>query len=106
MLTHAKKEIAVTDSRAANLFNYAFVDRNCHITVKTKDDRYLKFNSMTEFDRLLDFAEDTWPPDLSAWKVHQKHYDNLYDNHYDNLHRIKDLKGWLKDEEHVYVGVK
>ena len=104
LLNDAKHKMAVTDSREASFLEYVFVDRNCHLTMKTKDGRYLKFNSMVEFDRQVDYVEDTRPPDLSAWKCHQKYYEKLYEPAIVNLNRVQDVKEWLDDEDHAYVG--
>ena len=106
LLNDAKKQVAVANSRAAEFFAFAFVDRNCHTTVKTMDGRMFKFNSMDEFTSLIDYVEETRPPNLSAWKsLGQKKY-KLIEPIIVNLHHVRDVSKWLEDDDHVYVGRK
>ena len=104
LLNDAKRSIADDNSRAATYFEYAFVDKNCQISVKSKDGRNLKFNSMDEFRSLVDYVEETRPPNLLAWKVYHYKKFKLIEPRIVNLHKIKDIAKWMEDDDHVYVG--
>ena len=104
LLNDARKLWSVEGSRAAKLFQFVFVDRNCHLSVRTNDGRIFKFNSLDEFYSLMNYVEDTSPPDLSAWKFLEAGMIKLVEPAIVNLHTITNIEEWLKDEDHVYVG--
>lgn len=100
--------LSVPDSRESRLIEAVFADRNCHVTLKSVDGRYLKFNSIDEFDSLLTFIEDTLPPYDAIWKA--RDYDDR--NRSDVIDGVAHLRrmpaelsaGWLSNPGHIYVG--
>ena len=94
------RQIFESDSRATDLIDFVFTDRNCHLSIKSKDGRFFKFNSLQEFNSLINYIEDTRPPDLSAWKYH----DSSKDTDVVDLHDIPNVRSWLDNENRVYVG--
>ena len=104
LLNDSKKLIAEEGSRAASFFEFSFADRNCHLTVKSKDDRLFKFNSIEEFKSLIDYVEETRPPNLSAWKAFNHKKYKLIEPKIVNLNNTHDIQKWLDDDDHVYVG--
>ena len=103
LLNSAKDRINVEGSRESKFFAYVFADRNCHITVKTADGRYFKVNSLDEFDRLIDYVEDTQPPYEEIWKVIElaKRSTNVV-----NLSGMStsEINKWLSNASNVYIG--
>ena len=99
-LLNDAKQIFEDDKRAADLIEFVFVDRNCHLSIKTKDERFFKFNSIPEFRSLINYIEDTQPPSLSVWKYH----GNSKEPAVVNLHDIRNIRKWLDYDDHVYVG--
>ena len=92
------------DRRVSNLVNYIFSDRNCHLTVFTKDKRYLKFNSEIEFDNLMDFIEDTLPPMRAAFFAIDNGMRSAGDeNVLVNLTDVN-IEDWVKDPNNFYIG--
>ena len=125
MLAEMKTLINDTESRASKLLAYVFADRNCYITVKSKDDRYFKLSGMkSELDSLLNFVEDTQEPYVQAWAFVDEGMAELEDEleveledestvsvnvikedpRIVNLNTIEDIKAWLHDENHEYCG--
>ena len=104
LLNDARKLLAVEESRPDKFFAFVFVDRNCHLSVKTKYGRFFKFNSLEEFHSLTNYVDETSPPDLSTWKILQAQKDKEIEPAIVNLHLVRHIGEWLKDEYHVYVG--
>ena len=92
------------DSRVSNLIKYVFADRNCHLTVKTCDERYLKFNLMTEFEGLVNFIEDSLPPFKAAFIALENSKRRAGDgNVLVNLSGM-DIQKWQEDPNNYYIG--
>ena len=72
LLYDAKERISEPDSRAAELFSFVYADRNWHISIKSKDDCFFKISSMEEFDRTLDYVEDTQPTKILACRFFEE----------------------------------
>ena len=91
-------------SRASDLLKYICADRNCHLTVKTCDDRYLRFNSKLEFENLLNFIEDSLPPFKATFFALESSKKKTGDsNILVNLSGI-DVEQWVKDPNNYYIG--
>ena len=117
MLSEIKNMIDDSESRASQLVAYAFVDRNCYITLKSKDDRYFKLSGMkNELDTLLNFIEDTQQPHVHTWGRIDEDMAELVAKstvpatvekgvpRIVNLNKIDDIQAWLSDDNHVYCG--
>ena len=104
LLNSMKYQISVPDSRACDFIAFGYSDRNCNISVKTKDGRFFKVNSMIEFESLLNFVEASQPPNLQAWKSFDQGKRKEIESLIVNLNDVEDIDEWLKDEDHIYVG--
>ena len=112
LLNDAREFVSEGGSRVASLIEFVFADRNCQLSVKAKDGRFFKFNSLEEFRSLLDYIEDTRPPDLSnlytCYQPAWHHLENAKEKEMEpavvNLHTIRDINEWLEDDDHVYIG--
>ena len=92
------------EKRVANVCKYIFADRNCHLTIHTHDGRYLRFNSNDEFDRLLNYIEDSLPPMRAAFlEVEISRKMAGAENFLVNLSEV-DISDWIKDPKNYYIG--
>lgn len=107
-LMEAKSRVSTPNSRESKLIEAVFADRNCHVTLKSVDGRYLKFNSMIEFDRLVEFIDDTKPPYEAIWKALERddRACRVVIGGVTHLHGMTatDAEQWMKNPAHVYVG--
>lgn len=55
ILDEATSRVGTPGSLAESLVSTVLVDRNCHLTLITKDSQFFKFNSIVEFDSLKCF---------------------------------------------------
>ena len=102
LLNDAKELARIEGSRPANFIDFVFIDRNCHLSIKTKDERFFKFNSLDEFHSLVNYIEETQAPNLDAWKYHDKKKEPIIVD----LHTVGNVREWMDDKDHVYVGRK
>ena len=100
-------QIFEEDSSLARLIAYVFVDRNCQLSVKTTDGRFLRFNSIEEYKRLPDFIEKTLPPYAAIEKVianeKKRSGEKFCLTNLSGLANDK-IKEWMDDESHAYIG--
>ena len=91
-------------SIANNLVNFVCADRNCNLTLASKDRRYKFFNSVEEFDRLLDFLDNTQPPYAAINKLIENDKKQQYTGtKIVNLTGM-DIDEWVKDPNNKYIG--
>ena len=93
------------DSHVSKFLKFIFVDRNCHLTAKTSDDRYLRFNSMEEFRSLPNYVEDSLPPYAAIELAITNDFKRIIDR--DILVNLsgKDIQKWKdEDSNNVYIG--
>ena len=108
-LKYATDSIRNTNSSANRLIDYAFADRNCKLTIKSKDGRYLHFNSETEFDRQVDYIEDTQPPYEHIMEMLDKYFYEFEVREINLETRLVNLTGmdlveWVKNPQNTYIG--
>ena len=104
-LLQSANDLRESDSRASEYIEAVFIDRNCNLTAKSKDGRFLRFNSLEELNRLPNFIEDTLPPyaALEMARTHEMKRLGL-DHLLVNLSGV-DIEKWLsEDPNNTYVG--
>ena len=103
VLKYATNIVSNNESSANRLMEYTFADRNCRLTIKSKDGRYLYYNSETEFQRQVDFIEDTQPPYKHILEMIDKYFNEDKWTRLVNLTGV-DLDEWVKDPKNTYIG--
>lgn len=118
LLQDARERISESDSLASTLCDYAYADRNCQLSIRTKDKRFLLFNSMEEFDGLLAYIVDTCPPYAAVFKL-MRDDDVTFQREVAaavaaavvppvpvQLFNLapEAVAEWVKDPTHVYIG--
>ena len=93
-----------SDSKISKFIQYIFIDRNCHLTLKTTDGRLLHFNPMEEFLRLPDYIKNTLPPYLAINKAITNDLKRIGEEHILVILTDVDIEDWLKDEKNYYIG--
>ena len=103
LLEEVKDLIDEEGSVANELLEYAFADRNCNLKIKSKDQRYKSFNSMSEFQNLLVYLNDSQPPTQAINKLIESDKRQKYTN--TKLVNVADidLEEWVKDPTHIYI---
>ena len=116
LLSNIKNEIDDADSRASKLLAYAFADRNCYITIKSKNGRYFKVSGFNnELNSLLNFIEDTQEPSNEPLEIINDQMCDFEDkpssgntanddNRIVNLNEIENVEEWLSNPNHIYCG--
>ena len=104
LLEHAKANVADPESRANKLIDFVCCDRNCNISLKTRDGRHMIFSTEYEFERSLDYIEDTAHPYTEIWRK----LDNDFRNSHHGIKVVNltgmDIEEWKKDPTHLYIG--
>ncbi|NQY31501.1 MAG: DUF4326 domain-containing protein [Flavobacteriaceae bacterium] len=104
LFDYSRAEVATPGSTANELVSFVYIDRNCRLSLKTKDDRFKKFNSNMEFDSLIDFIENTTPVVNDIFRGIGESLDQRATNTLlVDVHNV-DLKEWVKEENHIYIG--
>ena len=101
------REKRENDDRIQSLIQYTFADRNGHLSVKTCDNRYLKFNSQLEYEGLLNFIEDTLPPFKALFFAFEKKKKRAGDGNVLTNLSGKDaevIEEWSRDPKNYYIG--
>ena len=100
------KDLHKSESRAIKLVSNIFADRNCKISVYSKDGRYFAVNTVEEFHLLLNFIEATLPPYDAIYKALHDDGIIIYQNvtNIINLNDVDDVAKTLDKENVKYIG--
>ena len=102
LLQYARDQLK-NDAEAAKYVEFIFPDRNCKISLKSKDNRIFNFNTTMEFHRTVAFIADSQAPYEAIWRAIE--YDRADRGR--NLVNLKkrDIAIWLdKAPNNVYIG--
>ena len=93
------------NERYSKFIEYVFVDRNCQLSIKSTDGRFLRFNSLVEFQRIPDFIEDTLPPYDTLEKARTMNFKGIDEEAIlVNLSNVNITEWQKEDENNVYIG--
>ena len=92
------------NERAGDLISYVYADRNCRVSIRCKDERFMVVNTIEEFELLLDHIENTAPRVKHSMNAMDANRSEVIVPHLVNLKTINDVTAFLDQPNTEYIG--